>query len=559
MIMMKNIFHFLLAVLVLPLSVNFSFAQSLTPPTDLQVSNSITGGSSTNLIVPLNTMPLLVSGGALPWSGAGVSGGIPDYAYCNSVKDYGAVGDGATDDYSAFAKAIAACTNGGYVWIPPGTYYLSDTLVLQYPHQIELRGAGPDQTILESHYASGRAGIDISKNSVGEVAHSAVSGYSRGSTAIVMSSVSSFAVGMLANVRQSFDSTIAPGNNEDTQYAVVNQTVTITNISGNTVYFQPPLYSDYNPSLNPIVGVWPTATRQCGVRNLRLNLQTSASYYGIRMYVADNCWIDNCVVSNAPLMNIRLQRTHHCEVNGCLAMNHPTFTTTDRYGIQVITLSSDNLIQNNTAQGNNLSFVVQQGCVGNVIAYNFSDRCDGPGYPTTTTLREGIVFHGTFPCFNLVEGNVVQNIDADPTWGSAQTNTLFRNWCTLKCLQDPNGVIYANDNSPAAIRLAPYCTGNVMVGNVLSKFTNPTGSMYEFDSGITNTLFLHGNFDFVSGSTQWKNGVSRTLPDSLYLASKPAWFGNLQWPPIGPDVNTSASLTNAPVIPAQARFFGLKY
>lgn len=51
-----------------------------------------------------------------------------------SVKDFGAMGDGATDDYSAIQSAIAYCntfTYGACLVFPPGTYLVSDTLRFQ--------------------------------------------------------------------------------------------------------------------------------------------------------------------------------------------------------------------------------------------------------------------------------------------------------------------------------------------------------------------------------------------------------------------------------------------
>ena len=39
------------------------------------------------------------------------------------------------------------------------------------------------------------------------------------------------------------------------------------------------------------------------------------------------------------------------------------------------------------------------------------------------------------------------------------------------------------------------------------------------------------------------------LPDSLYLKGRPAWFGDLTWPPFGPDADFENNK-----IPAQVRF-----
>lgn len=46
--------------------------------------------------------------------------------YYKNVRDYGATGDGYTDDYQAFADAYAAADYGSYIIIPEGRYYLSE-------------------------------------------------------------------------------------------------------------------------------------------------------------------------------------------------------------------------------------------------------------------------------------------------------------------------------------------------------------------------------------------------------------------------------------------------
>jgi len=70
-----------------------------------------------------------------------------------SVKDFGAVGDGVTDDYVAIQAAIDAIGTSGTLYFPKGIYKVSQTLVVQdtnpYPaaastgnHGITLRGDG---------------------------------------------------------------------------------------------------------------------------------------------------------------------------------------------------------------------------------------------------------------------------------------------------------------------------------------------------------------------------------------------------------------------------------
>jgi hypothetical protein len=73
------------------------------------------------------------------------------------------------------------------------------------------------------------------------------------------------------------------------------------------------------------------------------------------------------------------------------------------------------------------------------------------------------------------------------------------------------------------------------------------------DDPATLDLLRHGNYDTVSGATRWHDHIaSHDLPPSLYLRGKPAWFGDLPWPPYGPDA--PGALENK--IPAQVRRAG---
>jgi len=75
-----------------------------------------------------------------------------------SVADYGAVGDGVTDDTAAIQAAITAA-NGRTVNLPPGTYKLTASLTLSTQGTV-LVGAGPLATVLLIDQTSG-PGVSI--------------------------------------------------------------------------------------------------------------------------------------------------------------------------------------------------------------------------------------------------------------------------------------------------------------------------------------------------------------------------------------------------------------
>lgn len=71
-----------------------------------------------------NNYQVLVYNGTEPGGGGGGESHKPVYA---NVKDYGAVGDGTTDDSDAF---ISAANIGGYIYVPTGNYKIGKSLTL---------------------------------------------------------------------------------------------------------------------------------------------------------------------------------------------------------------------------------------------------------------------------------------------------------------------------------------------------------------------------------------------------------------------------------------------
>lgn len=122
--------------------------------TGVTLTGVVTGTGTTSIVTTLasgvvGTVNLSATGtpsastylrGDNTW--ATISGGS-DLFWVN-VKDYGATGNGTTDDTSTIQTAIAAIpSTGAVLYFPPGDYLVSGTLVLTYPTTVKGCGGIP--------------------------------------------------------------------------------------------------------------------------------------------------------------------------------------------------------------------------------------------------------------------------------------------------------------------------------------------------------------------------------------------------------------------------------
>jgi len=78
---------------------------------------------------------------------------------------------------------------------------------------------------------------------------------------------------------------------------------------------------------------------------------------------------------------------------------------------------------------------------------------------------------------------------------------------------------------------------------------NGNGQNYPYEAALAPTVIRDGNWDWLQSKQSWHNNVvSATLPDSLYMPGKPAFFGSNPWPWVDPVTGTTYTL------PAKARF-----
>jgi hypothetical protein len=368
-----------------------------------------------------------------------------------------------------------------------------------------------------------------------------------------------------------------------------SQQTEIVGISGNTLTIRDPLYIDFPLSLGPQVwrtvpintAALPVGNRWSGIENIAVaggNNQWGFPGGTVAFSYMAYAWAkaidaDGERRSSDPARpgkygyNIGLARCYRCVVRDSYAHG-----STDQnpggqaYGIVVGAGSSNSLIENNVSVQNNKPLVLLATGGGNVIAYNYVDEAvlwASPGWQ-----ENGIDdSHNAFPHHDLIEGNWTPNLGGDTTHGNSGWQTHFRNYAHGR---NSSGT---TTTGARAVGMDGWTHSHAYVGNVLNGGTvyeaNPSSRgggvpIYElgnkagncgsgcWDNGYSAAhIYRDGNWDNVSNRVVWAAGA-RGMPPSLYLTSKPVFFGAYAWPWIEPAASSAAGRVQ--ILPAKARY-----
>lgn len=251
------------------------------------------------------------------------------------------------------------------------------------------------------------------------------------------------------------------------------------------------------------------------------------------------------------------------------------------YAMSLSAGSSEVLIENGIAVRANKVMAVRSAGAGSVVGYNYMDMSyiNTQGYWIETGLNAS---HMVGPHHVLFEGNYGHNADSDNTHGNSIYLTFFRN--QLRGIRSPfdnqaggriDDAVQARNGPQRCAGLMAYSYWMSFVGNVLGADGKMDGWVYEgsfadgkpavwmlgwdavtpypTDAKVSATTLRHGNFDYLTMTVKWDPSIaSRTLPDSLYLTSKPAFFDagrGYAWPWVDP-----AGTTTLHTLPAKARY-----
>src|SRR2546426_1507344 len=526
------------------------------------------------------------------WS-PGIPGGVPSRTTICAAVHASIYGNGAQDATNSIQAAINTCPVGQVVRLSAGEFKISSPLLIT--KGIVLRGHGPTQTKLKMPVGTNANLITIGTRwfKVTQPTDLA-SDATKGSRTVTLAGTPTLAVGEIVLVDQLPDPSITqwstkspPGDPSRAWFMrpnrPVGQVMEIASVSGPTVTFTTAFHIDMkrafaaqlsrfsNVEGGPVI----PSTKYAGVEDLYVS-GGSSGQGNVKLANAAYSWIKNIESDYQDGDGVAIDASFRCILRDSYL--HSTQTPQPGgggYGISLSWHSADNLVENNIVWNMNKVMVMRASGGGNVVGYNYME--DGwirynPGW-----MEVGLnASHMTTPHYELFEGNESFNFDADNTWGNSVYITVFRNHLTGK-RRSVAPLALTDTQNPRAIGLMEGAKWYSFIGNVLGTANqtpypstsyvydapfpwtdNPIG-MWRLgynpenwnappDPNVTGTVIREGNFDYATNQVPW-SGAAQQLPPSLYLTTKPTFFGTNRWPWVDP-----TGTTKVYTLPARARF-----
>jgi len=363
-----------------------------------------------------------------------------------------------------------------------------------------------------------------------------------------------------------------------------NEIKEVATVSGNTIRFTSPLTKGYRPSHYAELITYSGSNapvQNAGIEQLTL---VGGGDGALRFESTRYSWARNIEVTEWYGEGVAINNSFRDELRDSYihdaAWAEPGGAG---YAISLAGGSSETLIENNVVVKANKVMVARSSGAGSVVGYNYMD--DGYIATNEAWIEVGLnASHMVGSHMVLFEGNQSFNIDSDATHGNSTYMVYFRNYTTSvrgvfkshftgNTVDDRNDVPGPSNGPKRAAGAMRYSYWMTFVGNVLGQPERATMARgyqddqakaplkptiwlmgwndkapYTIDTHVAATSIRDGNWDTLLGKQTWLSGSAGILPDSLYLTSKPAFFGSNNWPWVDP--TTGAIYT----LPAQARY-----
>jgi hypothetical protein len=392
------------------------------------------------------------------------------------------------------------------------------------------------------------------------------SGYTTGSSNIVLASVpTDLMVGNLIYISETNNTDyVDPYGNEletpaectscggdDGSQRIRSHTCRVVSITDETnLAIFPPIYGpsfgavrapriSYGHPLDP--PAVHNAKQWVGIENLSFS---NGVVTHLRFEQAQNCWVSNVWFHSTVGSDAVLEGYHARNIS----VVHNQFLGKSSTSSALVTAAHTQnwTIENNYFDKFYQAWVFNGSGGGHVYAYNYSIATN-----STTALIAEVSGHGGHEMFSLYEGNKWAKAHMDSIHGSSSSFNFFRNYSKVaySFTTFGGGGIWIDSKNVimSMVANASGYSGLSAIWGVESQ-TAIDGSSYvyrwgysgnnpyEVDAASRSSGVFHANWDSVTNGVVYDAGITnRTYPASLYLLSKPGWFGDLQYPPIGPD------------------------
>lgn len=506
----------------------------------------------------------------------GIPGGVPARTTVCANVSAATYGNGSVDATAGMQAALDACPIGQVVQLGAGDFKITSTLHIT--KGIVLRGMGPTQTRLKMPVGTNANLVTIglqwfkftqSTNLASDAVKDAQS--------VTLSSNPGLTVGEIVEVDQLTDSSVTewsskspPGDASRGWFnrpnRPVGQTMEVAAVSGNTVTFTTPFHIGFQTAFAAQLSRFSDSDNGAVVPVVKYGGVEDLYLYG-GSQGQGNIWLSNAAYSWIKNIESDFQDGPSVAINASFrtivrdSYIHSTQNPNPGgagYGISFSTYSADNLVENNIVWNMNKVMVMRASGGGNVIGYNYME--DGWISYNTGWVETGLNgSHMTTPHYELFEGNQSFNFDGDNTWGNSVYITVFRNQFTGQRRSIAPLTLTDTQNRRAAGLMEGHWWYS-FVGNVLGTAGmssaiaiwelgyNPENWNAPADPKVLSTVIREGNYDYATNQVHW-SGAAQQLPDSLYLRSKPAFFGTSAWPWVDPSGSTKVF-----ALPARARF-----
>ena len=236
-----------------------------------------------------------------------------------NVKDYGAVGDGSTDDTAAMQAAITAvATTGQGLYVPAGTYKI--TSAMTSTGHLNMFGDG-EKSIISFSSATLGTGLTVS-GSLTQIQN--ISSASAGNLSLTFASAPSLSI---SDVFCIYSTDLW---NSIRSYYYSGEWCECRGTSGSTAYLSNPLYDSYTAAN---VTVYKLNSKAVSFRDLRF-VGGSNSQGLLKIQFCDNPYLENVSAYNENYQAIEFDRCYRVYVSNSNIYNKGTGTLDD-YGVVI--------------------------------------------------------------------------------------------------------------------------------------------------------------------------------------------------------------------------------